>query len=174
MDKICFKCGELKSLDDYYKHSKMGDGHLNKCKECTKKDADKREKQLRKNPEWCEKERLRSKEKYHRLNYKKKQHETKSKKLYGNNLYYKRLHEKLKTLYLINSNENVHHWNYDKIFQIFIIDKKDHRRIHTLIKIKTDTKYFVTKTGEVLDTFEKHASFLKECNIIYKVYNFNI
>ena len=37
--KICFKCGAEKPLTDYYKHKKMADGHLNKCKSCTKSDA---------------------------------------------------------------------------------------------------------------------------------------
>jgi hypothetical protein len=48
MKKVCFKCEKEKLLTDFYAHPRMGDGRLNKCKECTKSDvsknyADKRE-----------------------------------------------------------------------------------------------------------------------------------
>lgn len=37
--KPCFKCKDTKPLSDFYKHPDTNDGHLGKCKACTKSDA---------------------------------------------------------------------------------------------------------------------------------------
>lgn len=37
--KTCFRCGQVKAAKHFYKHPQMGDGALNKCKDCTKQDV---------------------------------------------------------------------------------------------------------------------------------------
>lgn len=47
--KICFKCHQEKLHSEFYKHNKMLDGYLGKCKVCAKKNAlEHREKNLEK------------------------------------------------------------------------------------------------------------------------------
>ena len=37
--KVCFECSIKKPLCEFYTHKKSKDGHVNKCKDCTKKDV---------------------------------------------------------------------------------------------------------------------------------------
>lgn len=67
MSKQCLKCGEIKSLSEFYAHRQMGDGHLGKCKDCTRKDTEERRAQLEATDrEWVLSERRRHREKSRR------------------------------------------------------------------------------------------------------------
>jgi len=39
--KTCFKCGQKKPAEEFYRHPMMSDGRLGKCKQCTKTDVSK-------------------------------------------------------------------------------------------------------------------------------------
>lgn len=40
--KRCFRCAEIKPLSKFYRHPRMGDGHLGKCASCTRRDVQER------------------------------------------------------------------------------------------------------------------------------------
>ena len=45
--KECFKCHRTLPITEFYKHPATSDGHLGKCKECTKRDVKERSKLTR-------------------------------------------------------------------------------------------------------------------------------
>lgn len=156
--KRCFKCGRELPLSSFYKHPQMGDGHLNKCKDCTKADVSRDYERNIQNPEWVEKERARGREKYHRLGYVNKNSERKRIKE-GKFKGMKDVRDII-TRHL-SPDKELHHWDYNQRFNVIALDERLHHRLHSVIDLNLDEGVYYYN-GEKLDTIEKHLSVIKQ------------
>lgn len=152
--KICFKCGRELPLSEFYKHPRMSDGHLNKCKECTKRDVSQKYIENSQDPAYMEKERARGREKYRRLNYRE------------SDLTAAQVQKRLKYPSLRSTKERLglsqlprevelHHWNYNLLDEVILLDRRLHSRVHSLIQLNIDEGIYY-ENDKALDTLEKH------------------
>ena len=137
----------------------------------------KREKELRKNPEWVEKEKARAREKYHRLEYKDKHKPSKEHKKRIMDRYKLKYpekyfaHNKCQKIKPIVKGNHLHHWSYNEEHCTDVIEltPKEHYIVHRwTIYDQERMMYRVASTfsnwqkGCLLDTKERATNFYKE------------
>lgn len=157
--KKCFKCGQVFPLSEFYKHPQTADGHLNKCKTCTKNDAVKHYSVKSKDEEWFKRERERGREKYHRLGYKNKEYNHKTRNL---NKEEGSTSVKLRARGIDTKGLEAHHWNYNKPNSVILLSPKAHHRLHKFMVVNYEDKFCYTLDGIRLDTEDKAIDYFSK------------
>lgn len=172
--KKCFKCNHDKELEEFYAHKQMRDGHLNKCKSCTRIDTKAHADMVTSTPEGREKERRRHREKYHRLGYRGKHKPTKDQKKKAMTTYRERYPEKVISKHLSHDIEVMdgyqrHHWSYnpEHAREIIEIRVDEHYTLHRHIVYDQERMmYRRCDNGELLDTRDSHIAYAKTINLL--------
>jgi len=133
--KQCFKCKKMKSLDCFYKHSEMKDGHIGKCKECNKKDV---QENYRKNKEYYKGyEKIRNKQekrKNDKFTYMRKYREKYPEKYKARNAVSNALRDnrlkKTKCAICGSGRVEAHHSDYSAPIDVIYLCIKHHKEIH--------------------------------------------
>lgn len=143
----------------------MGDGHLGKCKTCTKNDSRKAWAEKSQIEDWREAEKQRHRDKYHRLEYKEKHRPTPEKKREVMKKYRSKYPEKTaaKNKTASKNGFHAHHWSYKVEHQKDVIYMKsdEHYTLHRFLTYLPEQMIYQTRKGEVLDTKEKHEAFIQ-------------
>lgn len=165
--KVCFKCNVEKPLSDFYRHSQMGDGHLNKCKDCAKKDVSANYTSRSLEVDYVVSERKRGREKYHRLY-------SGSGKPNPDSIRKYRIKYPEKRKAIIMSQRlsppsdglEKHHWSYNEEHykDVIWLTKKDHMKAHRFIVYDQERMMYRRFDNNILlDNKAEHLSFIEDC-----------
>lgn len=177
--KKCNECGVIKELNLFHKNAKSPDGFRTKCKSCVCK----KQSVYRKNNSEKVKLYIRdyiAKNKEYYKQYQKNKYiksdrvimtedEKKIKKKEYDKKYHLKYPEKRKAKIAVNyfkvdKGYHKHHWSYNKqhYFDIILLTNKQHLSLHKFIKYCTDSFYYKSIDGILLDSRDKHMKYIQE------------
>lgn len=141
MKKQCFKCSRWLSLDGFYAHPRMADGHLNKCKECTQADTiQNRHRRIDHYREYDRQRpalphRIQRRKDYLRSRNACQSHKRKARTMAGNALRDGRLHREPCHFCGSKTNLEMHHPDYHQPLRVYWLCRICHRKLDGMTKI---------------------------------------
>ncbi len=139
--KVCFKCDKEKPVEEFYKHERMPDGYLGKCKECTKSDVRKNYSDKREQYAEYERERFKRPERkakaieYQRQRREKNPEKYKATTAVGNAIRDGRL-KKQPCEVCGTGKVQAHHDDYEKPLDVRWLCRKHHLQVHGKVAYK--------------------------------------
>lgn len=172
--KKCINCGDIKPIDQYYRHKQMKDGFLNKCKECCKTQSKESYCKLKENPSWLAKERLRGRVKARKYKYNtSSESRTRANKKYAQiNKEKRNASNAVRCKIDVPNGYEAHHWSYNKdhYTDVFFLKSTLHQFIHRFMIYDRELKmYRVKNSGLVLDTKQKHGRFIDSLLVVFEM-----
>ena len=160
--KTCFKCHRELPISEFYVHLQMGDGHLGKCKDCTKKDTAARIARKKLDLDWMLKERERCRLKDNRRRWLGLLPPAcRDKRTEAQNKYRLRFPERARAHYLVaesvkwgrmnrlpcsvcgDSQSHAHHEDYSRPFDVVWLCPKHHSQRHRQLNKEALKKQFL-------------------------------
>lgn len=148
----------------------MTDGHLGKCKKCTRLDTKLRVDHLSLNKDFVDAEKSRHRDKYYRLGYKDKHKPSALDKKMAMDSYRAKYPEKNKSRILSQNIQRPHgmeghHWSYNErdAKSLIFLTLRDHALLHRHMEYDQSLyMYRRTDNGQLLESRQSHIDLLSE------------
>lgn len=149
----CPACKLILPASMFYRNRHVSSGRFSRCKPCIRTSSQAYYEKKRKDPAFVEKQ----KEINHQRYYNKSPLDEK--------LYRFRVRVRSYFNYYLDKPKSVeiHHWCYNSSFEYhdgLFMTTRDHKRCHLYLTLCKETFFFKGDGGQLLDTFEKHVTYI--------------